>query len=986
MSKTLDSACFPATRHFSGRQGWKNLWLALALCAPAILQAQALQSWEDDFKNSSKIQSLVNANLDTVRGWITLTPIRQTVTQDQNFRAVLSGIDKLFVEPTRILDLTINPITVVDIDTVPGNEDVYLVTDQQTRRVFTYNAATGRIVNPDLGSGKGLILPQDAFAFIEGNNILKVLITDSEIDQVLKVNSTNNELEWFFSSGLLNPSDAVVLPGSREVLICDTGNNRIIAVDTTTDVVTWEFDTGVFNNPVDVDVDPTNPGRYLVTDQNRHRVVLVERASSSIVFQFGRTDTSGLTARTLTFPTDADPLPNGNILISDEGNNRLIEINRQGQIVWQFAQEVFSIRDADRIRSGTHRDKTIVALKDSAAAINVTAKRLVNVNEAIVLALKDFGQTVDFDSLRFKAILPSGTRIKLQLRTVDTPSDTTNKPFLGPLLANTFYTTVRTSQSPTDTVIVSLPINPVHDGDQFFQFLVRFETDDRLKTPELHGLEVKATYFRANTSGIVVSTIIRDSPDAIITAWRNLEFDTELPFADGRFIGSVIVDILNAAGDSALVPNLNAQSTPTTPYDISPDRVRALRGRQTLRLRGTLSTNSAFTSPKLLRWKIEWNSVKLGPSQTRFVNSSDAAVERYRVSSAPGDSVFVRVSDPNVLALRDSVQVQVRGSSGDAENIFLFLDPLTRAFFRNRVGLRLTLAAAPALNNRLLEVRDREVLIVSYVDPLDAGDTSSDTAVVFQNVRGTIQIESVGGTKLDSVSVGDFIHVRVLGETDRNISPVRQDTITAELFESRSTDRETIILVELSSGGVFNTGNFRTIRPIPLIRTGSPPGDDTLNVVPGTGLVTASFQDLPNEPPIQAFAPVRDIGAGILDISGKFAIEIAPNPYRVGRNSPIKLRAQVRDGSLSIRQVEIFNIAGEKITTLPEGSIRFGSTTMVRSNEGPVVAMNWWNILGDDSQPVATGTYFVKFHINLTANNGGATQVTALKKLVVIQQ
>jgi hypothetical protein len=235
------------------------------------------------------------------------------------------------------------------------------------------------------------------------------------------------------------------------------------------------------------------------------------------------------------------------------------------------------------------------------------------------------------------------------------------------------------------------------------------------------------------------------------------------------------------------------------------------------------------------------------------------------------------------------------------------------------------------------------------------------------------------------VDTTDLIFVHVLGETDRNLSPTQLDTIVAQIFDPRSTDLENIILVETAA----NTGNFKTLDPgIGLVGTGSPQGDGKLYVVSGS-TVTARFRDpdaRSDESPIETFVPVRPGGGDIFPTSNdKFALEIAPNPSRVKDGGGIKLRAQVRSGSLILRHVEIFNLAGEKVTTIPEGSIRFGSSPSIGSNEGPVVALNWWNVQGDDGQPVAMGTYFAKFHVTLTDNRGAVNQITDLKKLVILQ-
>ncbi|MGH7493236.1 MAG: hypothetical protein ACREOO_12715 [bacterium] len=970
MSKTLDSACFPALRESSVRLLGRVFLIAL-LCAPAALHAQTIRSWEDQFLDRSKLQSLENALIDTVQGFITLSPKLESSTQGQNFRAVLSGIDDTFFEPTEIRNLTLNPpILVADIDEIPGEPNVYLVTEFQSRQIFTYNAETGLAVGTDLGSGKNINSPQDAFPFIENGNTLKVLITDSQERKVIKVNAGNGNLEWIFSSGLLSPNDAIVLPRAPEVLICDTGNNRIIAVDTTTDAINFEIGRGEFFNPVDVDFDPTSPENvdvYLVTDELNHRVVLVRRDTGEITTIFGQKGVSGNTDSTLTQPIDADALPNGNILIADAGNNRLIEVNRQGQIVWRFAKEVFDIRDADRINAGPHLNKTIVAMRENASANNLTAKRLVYQSEYFLSEPEAFGGPVDFDSLRFTANIPSETSIGLQLRTVQNLGDTSNAQWFGPTSSDDFYT------------ISPAAINPNrHDGDRFYQFRAYLQTQNPLKTPELMSVEVKATSFSVDSSGRARSVVIQDSANAVITAWRRLEFDTN---QGPPGTGSIDVDIMTATGDTVLTKIFALNST-TTPVDIGPDNELALRGRQALRLRANLQTNSAAVSPRLLRWKIDWNSVRLGPSQTTFVNAGGANVDFYRVNSVAGDSAYVQVVDPNVLPLRDSLSVEVRSSLvGDTERTTLFIDRASRSFFRSRPGLRLVVATQATSNNRQLEVRDRDTLTVSYADPLDPSDRSSAMAMIIQRTLPTIQIESFSAVKLDTVEVGQTVFVRVQGETDQNLSPTSPDTILARIFDSGTSDNENLVLIEVGT----NSGTFRNASGIVLEDEPTPAGDGRLFVTSGSRVI-ASYQD-PNldEPVVLAEAFVAGPG-GPTTLTEKFLLQIAPNPYRAASRLPLKMRVQVQAGEMTVRQVEIFNIAGEKVRTIPDGQIRFNGSTTIRSSQGATIVLDWWNLLGDDNELVATGTYFAKIHLTLTDLQGTTNQVTDLQKLVVVQQ
>ena len=73
----------------------------------------------------------------------------------------------------------------------------------------------------------------------------------------------------------------------------------------------------------------------LITDQSNERVIEVNLAHR-IVWQYGMTGVTGAGFDQLNNPNSAELLANGDILIADENNNRVIEVNRAHQIVWQY--------------------------------------------------------------------------------------------------------------------------------------------------------------------------------------------------------------------------------------------------------------------------------------------------------------------------------------------------------------------------------------------------------------------------------------------------------------------------------------------------------------------------------------------------------------------------------------------------------------------------------------------------------------------------
>jgi outer membrane protein assembly factor BamB len=115
---------------------------------------------------------------------------------------------------------------------------------------------------------------------------------------------------------------------------CPSGcpDNRVLLVDKTGNIV-WQYGTfGVtgsgfneLNTPVQSTWLPN--GHVLITDQGNNRIIEVDRKDNSIVWQFS----DGLSS-----PNSAQLLENGHILIADEGNNRAIEINKHGDIINQW--------------------------------------------------------------------------------------------------------------------------------------------------------------------------------------------------------------------------------------------------------------------------------------------------------------------------------------------------------------------------------------------------------------------------------------------------------------------------------------------------------------------------------------------------------------------------------------------------------------------------------------------------------------------------
>jgi hypothetical protein len=81
----------------------------------------------------------------------------------------------------------------------------------------------------------------------------------------------------------------------------------------------------------------------MIANSEEDLVIEVNR-EGEIVWSFGEGDT-------LNWPRDADRLESGNTLITDSRHNRVIEVDRSGQVVWSFAGLAIPY-EADRLPNG----------------------------------------------------------------------------------------------------------------------------------------------------------------------------------------------------------------------------------------------------------------------------------------------------------------------------------------------------------------------------------------------------------------------------------------------------------------------------------------------------------------------------------------------------------------------------------------------------------------------------------------------------------
>jgi hypothetical protein len=253
-------------------------------------------------------------------------------------------------------------------------------------------------------SGVGILVPAAPSSaagsgFNEPGNIL---VADQFNNRVIEFDGRNPV--WHFGDGSSTAGpNSIVGPNDVErvgnlTLIAGTGtpmgadpsctnssgcvDNRVIYVNQAGQIV-WKYGsagvTGDDFNQLNVPVQATAlpNGDVLITDQGNNRIIEVTM-THHIVWQYGRPDLPGGAGfDQLNNPNSAQLLPNGHILIADENNNRVIEVDRNHNIVWQYGSPTGNALSGAAFASRLPNGNTLITDSNNSRIVTVTADKSV---------------------------------------------------------------------------------------------------------------------------------------------------------------------------------------------------------------------------------------------------------------------------------------------------------------------------------------------------------------------------------------------------------------------------------------------------------------------------------------------------------------------------------------------------------------------------------------------------------------------------------
>ncbi len=205
-----------------------------------------------------------------------------------------------------------------------------------------------------------------------------------------------------------------------DVLIADQFNNRVIETDPSGNII-WQFGLGPndFTARSIIGCNDAQRVGFLTLMAGTgtpagvipqapagaadNRVILVD-PFRRILWQYGQFGVTGSGANQLSTPVQCTWLPNLHVLITDQGNNRIIEVNLRKQIVWQYpgsntnaSDQLSSPNSAELLENG----HVLISDENNSRALEVTHD---NTDQIV----KTFTATNSLNILAFSSRLPNG--------------------------------------------------------------------------------------------------------------------------------------------------------------------------------------------------------------------------------------------------------------------------------------------------------------------------------------------------------------------------------------------------------------------------------------------------------------------------------------------------------------------------------------------------------------------------------------------------
>lgn len=195
----------------------------------------------------------------------------------------------------------------------------------------------------------------------------RLLIADIAQDRAFIVNTTTNETTWEwnaetdfnYSSGGPYPDDwthindveYVEIDGEPTVMVSVRNQDQVVFIDPQ-DGLRENWTLGAENN-YDILYEQHNPD--YITPENGGPALIVADSENGRIVEYQRENGSWVQTwvwqdARMTWPRDADRLPNGHTLMTDSNGDRVLEVDENGSVVWSI--DIGFPYEAERLGTG----------------------------------------------------------------------------------------------------------------------------------------------------------------------------------------------------------------------------------------------------------------------------------------------------------------------------------------------------------------------------------------------------------------------------------------------------------------------------------------------------------------------------------------------------------------------------------------------------------------------------------------------------------
>lgn len=186
--------------------------------------------------------------------------------------------------------------------------------------------------------------------------------------EVVEVDPLGN-IVWNYSEGQ-SFTHSARLTKKGNILITDATNNRVIEVNRDKQIVftsdDWGNGTGTLSDGSHLaypnDAYGLEDGTLFICDRNNNRCLQVDRGGG-VIWQY---------SEGIEHPHNAHFLPNGNVLLSDSGRNMILEISAKKEVVWSYGDGSTGMLNWPRSAVRLENGNTVICDSKNARVIEVT--------------------------------------------------------------------------------------------------------------------------------------------------------------------------------------------------------------------------------------------------------------------------------------------------------------------------------------------------------------------------------------------------------------------------------------------------------------------------------------------------------------------------------------------------------------------------------------------------------------------------------------